>query len=80
MTPRPIIIDADPDLIFLADTKCCDQDARALADRAGWDNIAAVSGNGVVEMDDDIASRWGPRVIDFLREAAAAVERAGGGA
>ena len=25
-------------------------------------------------MDDDIASRWGPRVVDFLRRIAAAVE------
>jgi iron complex transport system substrate-binding protein len=32
-----------------------------------------VVNGGVVELDDDIASRWGPRVVDFLRTAAAAV-------
>ncbi|MDQ4005889.1 MAG: ABC transporter substrate-binding protein, partial [Actinomycetota bacterium] len=29
------IVDADPDLIFLADTKCCDQSAATVADRPG---------------------------------------------
>ena len=67
------IIDADPDLIFLADTKCCGQSAATVAQRAGWDQITAVREGGVVELDDDIASRWGPRVVDFLRTVAEAV-------
>ena len=67
------IIDADPDLIFLADTKCCGQSAATVAQRPGWDQITAVSEGGVVELDDDIASRWGPRVVDFLRAVADAV-------
>ncbi len=29
--------------------------------------------DGVIEMDDDIASRWGPRIVDYLRLAAKAV-------
>ncbi|MGH2694077.1 MAG: ABC transporter substrate-binding protein [Actinomycetota bacterium] len=67
------IIQADPDLIFLADTNCCDVDARALERRPGWEQISAVKNNNVVELDDDIASRWGPRVIDLLRTVADAV-------
>lgn len=67
------IIDADPDLIFLADTKCCGQSAETVARRPGWDQITAVRNGNVVELDDDIASRWGPRVVDFLRTAADAV-------
>lgn len=67
------IIDADPDLIFLADTKCCGQSAQTVASRPGWDQISAVQSGGVVELDDDIASRWGPRVVDFLRAVADAV-------
>ena len=31
------VIDADPDLIFLADTLCCDQNAATVAERPGWD-------------------------------------------
>ena len=67
------IIDADPDLIFLADTKCCGQSATTVAERPGWDQITAVQDGGVVELDDDVASRWGPRVVDFLRTVAEAV-------
>lgn len=67
------IIDADPDLIFLADTKCCGQSAETVAKRPGWDQITAVRNGDVIELDDDVASRWGPRVVDFLRTVAAAV-------
>ncbi|MGH2653153.1 MAG: ABC transporter substrate-binding protein [Actinomycetota bacterium] len=61
------IIDADPDLIFLADTKCCGVNAKKVAARPGWDQISAVKTGAVIELDDDIASRWGPRVVDLLR-------------
>jgi iron complex transport system substrate-binding protein len=68
------IIQASPDLIFLADTKCCGQSSATVAERPGWSRIAAVARGDVISMDDDIASRWGPRVVDFLRRIAAAVE------
>ena len=67
------IIDADPDLVFLADTKCCGQSAETVAKRPGWDQMTAVREGNIVELDDDIASRWGPRIVDFLRTVAAAV-------
>ena len=60
------IIQADPDVIFLADTKCCGQSARTVARRPGWDRIAAVRSGAVVELSDDVASRWGPRIVDLL--------------
>jgi cobalamin transport system substrate-binding protein len=68
------IIQADPDLIFLADTKCCSQSAATVAKRPGWEKITAVKSGDVIGLDDDIASRWGPRVVDFLRTLAAALE------
>jgi iron complex transport system substrate-binding protein len=67
------IVDADPDLIFLADTKCCGQSPRTVAKRPGWGRIAAVENGGVIPLDDDVASRWGPRVVDYLRRIAEAV-------
>jgi iron complex transport system substrate-binding protein len=67
------ILDADPDLIFLADTKCCGQSARTVAERPGWDRIAAVENGGVIPLDDDVASRWGPRIVEYLRQIATAV-------
>ena len=60
------IVDSDPDLIFLADTKCCGESAETVAARPGWDRLTAVTNGAVVALDDDIASRWGPRVVDFL--------------
>ena len=67
------LLDADPDLIFLADTKCCAQDVAAVAARPGWANLTAVSRGQIVELDDDVASRWGPRIVDFLRSIVEAV-------
>jgi iron complex transport system substrate-binding protein len=65
------VVKADPDLIFLADTKCCAQSAKTVAARAGWKEIRAVRDGAVVTLDDDVASRWGPRAVDFLRVIAA---------
>ena len=67
------IVQADPDLIFLADTKCCSQSATTVAKRPGWSGITAVKKDAVVALDDDIASRWGPRIVDFLRTVSAAL-------
>lgn len=67
------ILEADPDLIFLADTKCCDQSPSTVAKRPGWSRLSAVQNDAVVGLDDDIASRWGPRVVELLRTVAAAV-------
>jgi cobalamin transport system substrate-binding protein len=71
------IVDQDPDLIFLADTRCCGQSAQTVAKRAGWSDLTAVRDGDVVELDDDVASRWGPRIVDLLEQigdAAAAAE------
>ncbi len=67
------ILDQDPDLIFLADTKCCGQSPETVAERPGWSELTAVKTGAVIPLDDDIASRWGPRVVEFLRTVAEAV-------
>lgn len=61
------LLEQDPDLIFLADTKCCGETAETVAARPGWDQLTAVQNGNVIELDDDIASRWGPRIVDFLQ-------------
>ncbi len=70
------LLEVDPDFIFLADTKCCAVTVASLGERAGWDTLSAVQNGLVVELDDDIASRWGPRVVDLLRAVAAAMAHA----
>ncbi|MGI5270548.1 ABC transporter substrate-binding protein [Nonomuraea sp. CA-218870] len=70
------VAQADPDLIFLADVKCCGQNKDALARRPGWKNLSAIKNDQVIELDDDIASRWGPRVVDLARTVGDAVTKA----
>jgi iron complex transport system substrate-binding protein len=62
---------ARPDVIVLADVSCCGQSAATLRRRPGLGTVPAVRTGRIVEVDDDIASRWGPRVAD-LAEAVAA--------
>ena len=73
------LVDADPDLIFLADTQCCAQSAATVAERPGWDRLWAVQNGAVIELNDDVVSRWGPRLVDFVEAVAAAVESVGAG-
>lgn len=70
------ILTANPDLIFLADANCCGQSFDSVASRAGWGTIAAVKTRQVIALDDDVVSRWGPRVVLFVKRVAAAVRRA----
>ncbi|HEX5407092.1 MAG TPA: ABC transporter substrate-binding protein [Pseudonocardiaceae bacterium] len=67
------VLAADPELVFLADSQCCGQNPTTVAARPGWHSLAAVRDGGVVSLDDDIASRWGPRIVDLLRTVAAAI-------
>lgn len=69
------IVQADPELIFLADTVCCGQSAETVAERPGWSRITAVRIDGVVPLNDDIAQRWGPRIVDLMETVAAELER-----
>jgi iron complex transport system substrate-binding protein len=71
------ILKANPDYIFLADTICCRQSPRTVAARPGWKLLKAVKKGHVVSLNDDIASRWGPRIVDLLRTVAAALRRQG---
>jgi iron complex transport system substrate-binding protein len=73
------IIKANPSYIFLADTICCGQNAKKVAKRPGWSVLSAVKDDRVVGLNDDIASRWGPRIVDLLRTVANAVKRHGAG-
>ncbi len=70
------LVKADPDLVFLADTKCCKQDATTFAARPGFGKLKAVKNGDVVALDDDVASRWGPRVTDLLSSIVTAAKAA----
>ena len=69
------IVKANPSLIFLADTKCCSVTAASLAQRPGFAELSAVKSNGVFALDDDIASRWGPRTTLLYQSIAEALNK-----
>ena len=72
------IVTADPDLIFLACTKYCGETPETVAARPGWDAMSAVQNGNVIPMDDDVASRWGPRIADYIEQVGSAVTHAAG--
>jgi iron complex transport system substrate-binding protein len=69
------IVQANPDYVFLADSICCGQTMQTVASRPGWSAVTAVTARQVVVINDDIASRWGPRIVELLRTVARALEK-----
>lgn len=67
------VIAADPDLVLLADGECCDVTPKAAAKRPGWDGMTAVRTGAVVLLDEDISSRWGPRIPLFVKAVVQAI-------
>jgi iron complex transport system substrate-binding protein len=72
------IVTAKPKIIFLADNQAADggQSPSVVAKRPGWSGIPAVKDNEVIGLNDDVASRWGPRLPLLVAEIAQAVESA----
>ncbi|WP_017570638.1 ABC transporter substrate-binding protein [Nocardiopsis halotolerans] len=70
------VVEQNPDLIFLSygDESTVTQ----VAERPAFDTITAVQNDAVYLLDADIASRWGPRVVEFAELVGQAViENAG---
>ena len=63
------IVSQDPNVIFLADVNL-GVTAEAVAARPGWSGLSAVMSGNIVSIDDDIASRWGPRLVEFVQAVA----------
>jgi iron complex transport system substrate-binding protein len=61
------VVQSNPDWVFLADTLCCGQSAHTVEARPGWSTVKAVEKGQVVGLSDDIASRWGPRIVTLLQ-------------
>ena len=71
------IVTARPQIIFLADNEPADggQTPAVVDKRPGWSAIPAVQDDDVVALNDDIASRWGPRIPELVAEIGQAVEQ-----
>jgi iron complex transport system substrate-binding protein len=72
------IVAARPQIVFLADNEAADggQTPAIVDKRPGWSVIPAVKDGEVIALNDDIASRWGPRLPQLVEEIAQAVEHA----
>lgn len=68
------IIAADPEVIVITDQ--VGYTAQDVANRPGWQDITAVKEGNIVTVDADIASRWGPRLPQFIDAAAQALSSA----
>ena len=69
------IVSQDPNIIFLADVNCCGANAETVATRPGWSGLSAVVSGNIVAIDDDIASRWGPRLVEYVQAVADGVSQ-----
>jgi iron complex transport system substrate-binding protein len=61
------ILESDPDIIFYGCAVWCGTSADSIVERPGWSELQAVRNGYLFEVDDDISSRWGPRLIEFVR-------------
>jgi iron complex transport system substrate-binding protein len=69
------IVSSSPDVIVLADTRCCGQSRAKVSQRPGWGTITAVRKGAIVVIDDSIASRWGPRLVNFVNAVSSALKQ-----
>jgi len=67
------LLKAGPEVVVLADTTCCGESAETFAARPGFAALPAVVEGRVVEVEDALASRWGPRLVDFAEQLSAAL-------
>jgi len=66
------IVTEDPDIVFLSNT-AYGESAETVSARPGWDVMSAVRSGSIVELDSDVASRWGPRIVEFAQAIAEAL-------
>lgn len=66
------VLDSDPDVIFVSGEEAVGD----VMSRDGWETVSAVADGNVVALDPDVASRWGPRVVELMEAVATAVNAA----
>lgn len=67
------VISADPEVVLLADANFTNENADTVSARPGWANVSAVKTRRIYAIDDDIASRPGPRLVDAIEAIAKAL-------
>ncbi len=67
------VVSENPNIIFLGNV-LYGESTETVSQRPGWDVMTAVQNRDIAELDSDVASRWGPRIIDFAESIADALE------
>lgn len=60
------VLQTNPDWVFVAHTDGSVQTLDDVAARPGWETLDAIGSGRVVMLDVDVASRWGPRVVELV--------------
>ena len=68
------VLSAEPDYVFVVHSDKSDPTVAEIAARPGWSTLPAVADGHVVILDTDVASRWGPRVVELVKAVAAVLE------
>ncbi|WP_419930093.1 ABC transporter substrate-binding protein [Candidatus Poriferisocius sp.] len=66
------IVEADPELIVITDL--VGYTPEDVAARPGWGDVTAARNGNIVVVNSDIASRWGPRLPQFIAAVAEALQ------
>jgi len=67
------VIAQDPEVIVYTVGVMSTTTADSIAARPGWDNISAVENDMIYSIDDNLMSRYGPRIVDALEQLAAII-------
>lgn len=68
------IVEADPELVVITDQVA--YTAEDVAARPGWGEVSAIRNGNIMVVNADIASRWGPRLPQFIKAVAEALQTA----
>jgi len=70
MVTSEFVIAQDPEVIVYTFGYMTSTTADEIASRPGWDTITAVSTDRIYSVDDNLVSRYGPRIVDGLEQLA----------
>lgn len=70
MLSSEFIIAQDPEIIIYTFGYMTTTTAEEIGSRPGWDGITAVVNDDIYSVDDNLVSRYGPRIVDGLEELA----------
>lgn len=71
MVSSELVIAQDPEIIIYTIGYMTTTTAEEISLRPGWGDITAVAEGNIWSMDDNLVSRYGPRIVDGLEELAA---------